>query len=397
MMRVLPAVKWSTRIAAIVVLSMVAAGGPSRPAAAFHDVTDGAITVYQPGGLEPEVVGAAMDAAGRTGAAWTPVHTGTLKLVSITRGDETIQAPAPGFRIPMSAMAIDADRAEPVTGLQVANALKGRFAVMGAATAALRGARPGDVIEFIGWDNVVHRRVVGLVVPDEQINWAELAFEAEDAASFGFERVSSLLLWDLEHRDEAIIELWRSLPQLRLRVDSSDDPWNPDSPLPTVLVKQRFGEFAYRETGSGDQIQVDRAWRNENIIDVDLPILGPFRCHRAIVPLLEAAMNEVIEAGLAGQISSSDFQLAGGCWNPRLIRGGDKGGALSRHAWGVAVDINPTRNPYGGVVDMHPEIVEIFRALGFAWGGGWTFTDGGHFEWNHESDASTTPPELAGS
>ncbi len=35
---------------------------------------------------------------------------------------------------------------------------------------------------------------------------------------------------------------------------------------------------------------------------------------------------------------------------------------------------------------MNAGIGNIFRRLGFAWGGGWRFPDGGHFEWNHDTD-----------
>ncbi len=100
-----------------------------------------------------------------------------------------------------------------------------------------------------------------------------------------------------------------------------------------------------------------------------------------MVPYLRSAIDEVIEVGLDSIIDRADFQIAGGCYNARLIRGGDKGGAISRHSWGIAVDINPSSNPYGGVVAMDPRVVEIFHKWGFAWGGGWVYTDGAHFEW----------------
>lgn len=369
---------------------------PAAPALAFDDVDTATVTLYQPGGLEAVVVDAAMSAAARNGISATEIHAGTINLLSVTRNDQTVQAPPPGFQIPMSAIALAAGRAAPITSRQVANALARGLAVMGETSAALRGARPGDVIEFLGWDNQVHTRRIGLVVPDRLVNWAELAFDLDDAAQFGFWRPSALVMWDFEPRDQAIIELWRALPARRLRVDSSYDPWNPDSVVPTVLIKQRFGEFAYRKSGRGDLIQIEPGWREANIVEVELPLVGPFRCHRAIAPLVQSAIQDVIEAGLSGELSYADFQLAGGCWVPRVIRGGDKGGAISRHAWGVAVDFNPSSNPYGGAVDMHPEIVEIFRSHGFAWGGGWTFTDGGHFEWNRDPGG---PPlaELAGS
>ena len=39
---------------------------------------------------------------------------------------------------------------------------------------------------------------------------------------------------------------------------------------------------------------------------------------------------------------------------------------------------------YGGRVGMDVRIGEIFRSWGFAWGAGWRYPDGGHFEWSHD-------------
>jgi hypothetical protein len=94
----------------------------------------------------------------------------------------------------------------------------------------------------------------------------------------------------------------------------------------------------------------------------------------------------VADRGLAGAIDVGDSRRNGGCWNARLIRGGDSGGNLSRHSWGIAVDINPSQNVFGGRVRMDHRVVEIFRRWGFAWGGTWVRPDGMHFEW--------APPSL---
>jgi hypothetical protein len=64
-----------------------------------------------------------------------------------------------------------------------------------------------------------------------------------------------------------------------------------------------------------------------------------------------------------------------------MMRGGDKGYALSRHAWGVAIDFNPSTNPFGGEVTISEDIGEVFRRWGFSWGATWTVPDGMHFEW----------------
>jgi hypothetical protein len=91
---------------------------------------------------------------------------------------------------------------------------------------------------------------------------------------------------------------------------------------------------------------------------------------------LRGALAEVARAGLAGGLGRY-----GGCYSPRLIRGGNSAGHLSRHSFGIAVDVNTRNNVFGGRVSMDPRIVAIFRRWGFAWGGTWARPDGMHFEW----------------
>jgi D-alanyl-D-alanine carboxypeptidase/Putative peptidoglycan binding domain len=86
-------------------------------------------------------------------------------------------------------------------------------------------------------------------------------------------------------------------------------------------------------------------------------------------------------------------------FNCRPITGG---GALSVHAWGKAIDINPVENPYikgdivlpeagrpfvdrsssrPGVIVDGDVVVEAFAEIGFVWGGDWTrLKDYQHFE-----------------
>ena len=81
-------------------------------------------------------------------------------------------------------------------------------------------------------------------------------------------------------------------------------------------------------------------------------------------------------------------------FNYRCVGGTDR---LSRHAYGLAIDINPYQNPYcsngrvspeGAVYDQqapgtlyigHP-VVELFRLLGWRWGGDWSDKDYQHFD-----------------
>ena len=104
-----------------------------------------------------------------------------------------------------------------------------------------------------------------------------------------------------------------------------------------------------------------------------MPILGITRCHRLMWEPLEGALNQILEEGLEEYLSIEEWRASGGCYAPRRINRFDAGGSISRHAWGIAIDIN-TKSSYP------PRIVEIFNDWGFAWGGTWTSPDEMHFE-----------------
>ena len=362
---------------------LVTAVSGFSPLAAIGPVEERVMTISEVGGMSPEVEAAITSAAERFGARWATFHRGTLRLTSVERGGEMVQKAPNGYFYPMSTTAVDAVRAAPLLGNQAAGVLRDGGLVFGETSARLRGALVGDQVTLIGWNGRTYQFDIGAVVADELIGWSELALDVQAAAEIGFDRPSFVAVWDHGPEDELLLAMWSELPDSLLNINAYFDPDDPDAVLPTVLVKERFGEFAYRPVG-GDDIVLDSEWRRTNIINVDLPFLGPFRCHKDIVPLLEGALEEIAAEGLAWMIDRRDFQIAGGCYNARLIRGGDKGGAVSRHTWGIAIDINPSDNPYGGRVGMDVQIGEIFRKWGFAWGAGWRYTDGGHFEWTHE-------------
>jgi hypothetical protein len=71
-----------------------------------------------------------------------------------------------------------------------------------------------------------------------------------------------------------------------------------------------------------------------------------------------------------------------GCFNPRYKR--VNAGAVSVHAYGLAVDINAAQNPMGDelVTDMPQAFIEAFKAEGFTWGGEFSGKkDAMHFQW----------------
>lgn len=65
------------------------------------------------------------------------------------------------------------------------------------------------------------------------------------------------------------------------------------------------------------------------------------RCHKLIADKLKAVLDEIlIEYGYE-KIKELGIDLYGGCFNYRKMRGGS---SWSKHAWGIAIDLDPDRN-----------------------------------------------------
>jgi len=131
--------------------------------------------------------------------------------------------------------------------------------------------------------------------------------------------------------------------------------------------------FTYQSVGDGT-IRIAPDWVRRHIVTTDVPILGRVTCHRIIIPQLTAALQEIEQAGLADVITTYD-----GCWVPRHMLW-DANRGISRHAWGLAFDINARTNGYGMRPTLDPRVVEIFQRWGFRWGGNFSTPDGMHFE-----------------
>lgn len=133
--------------------------------------------------------------------------------------------------------------------------------------------------------------------------------------------------------------------------------------------------FGYTSLGDG-MIRIDPSWVQEYIRDVTFPHLGSTQCHKTAIPQVMAALQEIEARGLQGELNPSGFA---GCWVPRHILW-DPSKPLSKHAWGIALDINAPSNPYGATPRIDRRIVDIFKKWGFEWGGDWSTPDGMHFQ-----------------
>ena len=65
------------------------------------------------------------------------------------------------------------------------------------------------------------------------------------------------------------------------------------------------------------------------------------RCHKLVADKFLAVFNDILAHYGLEEINRLGINKYGGCFNYRVMRGGTK---LSRHSWGVAIDLDPQRN-----------------------------------------------------
>lgn len=107
---------------------------------------------------------------------------------------------------------------------------------------------------------------------------------------------------------------------------------------------------------------------------IDGGIVRQVLCHVLVWKELFGIFNTIYAQPEAWQ-SINDY---GGCFEFRRNRNDQS--AISRHAWGIAVDIDVKDNPNGAKGDMHPGVIKAFKDAGWVWGGDFHKPDPMHFE-----------------
>jgi D-alanyl-D-alanine carboxypeptidase len=356
--------------------------GPTATAAASSAApADRVLLVWTPGRLPGGLAGRV--GAARGVGAVTVVRGGLLGLAgSVDADGRPVDRPGPRATVPLETIGFD-----PATypGLLPASAraafarLRPGEALLGATSARLRRLGPGGRLRLVPGPGQTGRWLtVAGVVDDDLVGAAEVAVTTAGARAAGITRDRYLLLAYRGGRDAVAAAVRRILPArlpVRLRGPGETPFFRAgDAVLPQAMVKERFGEFAWRK-GAGDAYIQDPAWVAANLATARVPILGRVRCNRALLGALAGAMGELRQRDLARLVDPDAYA---GCWYPRLTRGG---GGVSRHAWGAAVDLNVAGNPTGLASAQDPRLVEVMERWGFTWGGRWLVPDPAHFEW----------------
>jgi hypothetical protein len=332
--------------------------GVAGTRAADLDAFRNQLLVWAPGGFSEKEVGRVRDST--RVAAISAVRTGTLPAASGKRRYKVV---------PVETMAVDTNAYTTATGRpgrKLATLLP-KGAVLSKTGAKLRRVKSGGKLKLDG------KRILKVsgVVDDALLGGYEVALERNLARRYGIQRTAYLLVRPRGPVDQLRTEIRKLLKGRAVRfVTPGDRPFvrGGDGVLPTSQVKARFGEFALPSLRKG---WPDPVWTKANLVTRKVPVLGRVRCHKLVVGDLGKAMADLERQRLGGLVDVGDFRRQGGCWAPRLLRD-TRGGKLSRHAWGIAVNLE---------VSGDERLIRTMARHGFVWGGGFARPDATHFEW----------------
>ena len=331
------------------------------------------ITISQPGVLYYSVTNQILESVKNLDSNVTFIgraNVGLEKIIDINNV-ETLST-NPDYLYSLSVKSIESKYADLFYTDEITKLIKDNKIIISKLTAEQYSINVGDKLVLVGMNEIITEVEVGEIIPDSEIGWFEALVSKDVGYELGINRNIQAIIWDSKITENHFVELYRNIKYKQLRVTFRDSKPNKNWVLPTALVKNYFGDFQIKEK-DGTWIIVEPTWRNENIERKEMPIIGRATCNKIMWKPLLGALNQVIDEGLENTLYKEEFQKSGGCYAPRRINRFNAGGSISRHAWGIAIDIN-VKSGY------HPRVVEIFNEWGFAWGGTWTSPDEMHFE-----------------
>jgi hypothetical protein len=315
----------------------------------------------------------------------TLVRAGMLELVRSRDADGAlVDERSGGWVLPLDAIAVNTDTYPGFyEGAEALAELGEGEAILSETSARLRGLGPGASLRMADGELLV----VADVLPDGLVGGAEVVVDVATGRTVGVDRDRFVLVRHTGSTPElhgAIIPAIADLDDRPLRVLPTEGERvlrHGLGVLTQAEVKDAFGEFAYRDPSPSREVVQEQAWRDEHLVTERVPILGQIRCHRKLVPLVREILTELEEDGLGHLVDPKGYA---GCHHPRLTNRQD---AVSRHSWGIGIDLNFPDNLVGTPGSMDPRLIERFAERGFTWGGTWLLTDPTHFELVVDPDA----------
>ena len=346
----------------------------SEPAYSNHKIDNyDVITISQSGSLFYSVTNEILESVENLNSNVTFIGRANVGLESVESSNgESKLSSLENYLYSVSIKTIASSKVDYFYSDEVSQVIKDNKLVVSNLTAERYGLSVNDKLSLIGLNSAPVDIEVGMILKDSELGWFEGVVNKQVGFELGIFRNIQAIVWDTKINENHFIELHKNIKYKKVKFTLRESKPNKNWVLPTALVKEMFGDFQIKER-DGTWITTEPSWREKNIQVKRMPILGNTRCHRLMWEPLEGALNQILDEGLANTLSLQDFKKSGGCYAPRRINRFDSGGSISRHAWGIAIDIN-TKSSY------HPRVVEIFNSWGFAWGGTWTSPDEMHFE-----------------
>lgn len=109
--------------------------------------------------------------------------------------------------------------------------------------------------------------------------------------------------------------------------------------MTTNKVIERYGKPNI--TGEGYLTTIKLPYPMRIAWDTDRQIFT-MRCHKLVANNFVAVFNDILSEYGIKKIKELGIDLYGGCFNYRNKRSGS---IPSKHSWGIAIDLDPARNP----------------------------------------------------
>ena len=108
--------------------------------------------------------------------------------------------------------------------------------------------------------------------------------------------------------------------------------------MTTQQIIKKYGQP--NVTGAGYLTVIPLPYPMRLAWDLDTKVTR-MSCHRLLADKFTAVFNDLLKHYGYDEIVRLGIDLFGGCFNYRKMRGGS---AWSTHSWGIAIDLDPSRN-----------------------------------------------------
>ena len=136
--------------------------------------------------------------------------------------------------------------------------------------------------------------------------------------------------------------------------------------MTTNEIVKKYGKP--NETGPGYLTTILLPYPTKLAWDLDTKV-SKMRCHKLAAEAFLNVFNDLLAEYGMKEIERLGIDLFGGCFNYRKMRGGS---SWSKHAWGIALDLDPARNKLKETAKTarfarpeYQKMIDIFYKNGF--------------------------------